>query len=307
MIIAAKAAIDRKQIVDRKNRGANYIELHTLPTYFLDKDYTEEIQNILEEEEVKCICVHAPINNIYKNGCGIGYKDKVSEEEYKHNIEIIKKSILMADKIIDMPRKIVVIHPIESYKINVNTTIEKERKYFEEDLKLLSEFTKQNTTNVYLAIENTIRAVDKKNKLFRDSLYAYNDDYVKWIEKLDLDNVGVILDTCHAIATAYYNKETGEKEFIDIEEYINAYSKKLIHMHLSNSLTYGFGKDHGRAFLNTKRDVSLLKKIENTLNKIGYTGNITIETVDKDIYNYERYSKTVETMKKNNLFKKDSF
>lgn len=305
MIIASKAAIDRNQIKDRKNRGSNYMELHTLPTYFDTKDYTEEFLKLLEEEKMECISVHSPIKNLEGKTCGVGYKGKIEEKLYEQNMELIKKSIVFAEKVLKTTKKICVVHVPEISKDSYNLDLEKAN--FLEDVIALSDFAKVNAPNVIIAIENTMKAKDKETKLEHITSYGYKVDFVKWIEELGRENVAVMLDICHLLATVNYRKELGKKDFLSITEYVEAYSKKIVHIHLSNSYKYGFLEDHGQAYINTKEDVAKLEELEKALNKIDYKGNIIIETVDKDPNKYERYSTTVDTIIKNNLFKNSSF
>ena len=307
MIIASKAAIDREQIKDRKKRGSNYLELHTIPKYFLDKDYTKEFLDILKEEKMECISVHSPIKNTYGTGCGVGYKGKVEEKVYLENMELIKKSILFAEKVIKGKRKICVVHVPETFTANYKVDLEKEKEYFLEDIKALSDFAKVNAPNVVIVIENTIKAKDKERKLEHMAIYGYKDEFVRWVEKANRKNVDVMLDICHLIATSNYRRDLGEKDFLTITEYVKSYRKKLSHIHLANSYNYGFLEDHGEAFRENKEDIAKLKELEEALNKINYKGNIVIETTDKNPNKYERYTITVNTILNNNIFNKSTF
>ena len=307
MIIASKCAIDKVQLKDRNNRGSNYMELHTMPKYFIDKDYTEEFLKMLKEENMECISVHSPIKNTYGLGCGVGYKGKVEDKVYLENMELIKKSIIFAEKVIKQERKICVVHVPDTFKLDFKIDMQKEKENFIKDIKELGEFAKLNAPNVVIVIENTIRAKDEKTGLEHVAVYGYKDEFVRWVEEANLNNVDVMLDICHLIATSNYRKDLGEKDFLTITDYVKSYAPKLSHIHLANSYGYGFLEDHGESFKNIKEDIFKLKELEEVLKEINYNGNIVIETTDKDVNKYERYTETIDTILKNKIFDKSTF
>lgn len=307
MIIAAKTAIDRKQIEDRKNRGANYLELHTIPEYFdgsrEDVDFAKEYKNLLKEYDMQCICVHSPIKNSYKQGCGVGYYGKVADEKYLNNMFLLKESLVFAEKVLTGDRRLCVVHVPESFTFANIESMEKEKEYFMKDVLELSRFAKENAPHVVITIENTIKAIDKKRGLSHKAVYGYKEEFVRWVEELNLENIGVMLDVCHALATSNYRRSLGRKDFLELEDYFRAYKKKLWHIHLSNSYNFGFEEDHGESYKENERDIAILKKIDSLISEIDYKGNITIETVDKSVYAYERYTETVNVIKNHGIFK----
>lgn len=291
MIIAAKLSRDIIQIKDRKSKGANYVELHTNPSEF-EEDIDElEYRKIFDENEMKIISVHSPMKNKYNNGCGVGYKPFVSKKEYYHNIDIIKRSILLASKIIDSKQKIVVIHLAEIPLSNSTKDINVHKKAVEEDVILLSKYASEISNDIILAFENNVPIYKvQKDGSYIETAYGSNCDYVKWIRDLNLNNVGVTLDICHALGSIEYgNKTNKESTPLNISEYIINCGNLLKHIHLSNSRNFSLKEGHGIAFNNSYKDISILKEIKLTLEKINYKYNIVIETIEKDVNKYENY------------------
>jgi hypothetical protein len=69
MIIGSKAAINEKQLLDRKEKGSNWFEVHTDYRDIINLKETISKKNILEKIGLKPYCIHAPMYD--ENKCYI--------------------------------------------------------------------------------------------------------------------------------------------------------------------------------------------------------------------------------------------
>ena len=294
MYIAGKLANIKEQLEDRKNRNVKCVELHTNPWEFENGLYLDAYKELTENFEI--ISVHAPMKNLYSNECGVGYLGMVSKEEANHNMDIIKCSIKLANEIIKMKPKVVVVHLPEILN-NEGVDINLQKEQIKKDIIELGNYAMSISKDIIIAIENNIRMVLYKGEI-REVLYGLGKDVIDIISEIDLPNVEITLDICHALGSIDYNKHMGDTNLNSIEEYITAYAPKLAHVHVSNALNYGIGKGHGTPYKDTEEDKKTLGIIFDTLEKISYKGNIIIETLEEDVNVAENYTETMETIEK---------
>ena len=105
MIIGSKAAINEKQLLDRKEKGSNWFEVHTDYRDIINLKETISKKNILEKIGLKPYCIHAPMYDENKNWLSFVTTNKgLYQKSFSYN----KKSIIIANELCDYPNPFVV-------------------------------------------------------------------------------------------------------------------------------------------------------------------------------------------------------
>ncbi|MDF2879552.1 MAG: hypothetical protein K0R54_109 [Clostridiaceae bacterium] len=284
MIIGCKSALIETQLIDRKNKGVEYIEIHAFIDDFTDINSLLNRKNLLLKNKLKAYCVHAPI--VYNT------KDQIelttnNEELRKENDILYKKVIQFANEFCDVPNPIVVIHPGGLFmpsenQCSIEGFYKEQRDKFHKEISEIQNFITENYPNVIVAIENNVRYLNINNNTYMYA-YGFEDDIVSWIYELDYENIGTTLDIRNCMSVIDYNlKNNIKSDFIKIEDFIDAYIPNLKLIHLSKG--YIDTIKHGQAFFKTnKEDIDCFEKIFKKLNNYRYNGAVTIETNEINI------------------------
>lgn len=154
-----------------------------------------------------------------------------------------------------------------------------------------------------IAIENVIPMEFKAD--FDNSIRLYNGCYdevpfiVKDLRKVFDDRVGTVLDTCHAMMTAYYLDKLavladnfGEEGILPMKYTLDHYFSmnkgicKLIHF--CDFDDNGYRKNHGVTF----SDIDKVKYLLSLYKKYDYTCGLTLEIREDNYLNCQNYLKT---------------
>ena len=300
MKISGKAKLDINQLLDRKKRGSNAIEVFTdIDTFKHNLNY-ENIKNVLQKINLNVYAIHSPMKDEEGDRIGAGNLDQIKRKYY---IELFKKSIQLANEICNVKNPVVVIHADGLYDIDEydpNTVQEKKEaalKGFVEDLKYLNEYTKINYPNIILGVEN-ISAFNYLHGKTYGTYYGSGLELPTIIKSLNLSNVKTVLDICHAQTVCNLDIIQGVKNKRTIETYINIFAKTLCLVHLNNVKSFGETKDkHGTPFTTSKKDTMYLDKIIKTLENNNYKGPITAEVLEQDINAATNLEITFNTLK----------
>lgn len=300
MKISGKAKLEINQLLDRKQRGSNAIEVFTDIDTFKHNINYENINNVLQKIKLNVYAIHSPMKDEEGYRIGAGILDQVKR---KNSVDLFKKSIRLANEICDVKNPIVIIHADGLYNIdkyNPHTAQENKEaslKCFVEDLRYLNEFTKQNYPNIILGIEN-ISAFNYLLDKTYGTYYGSGLELPTIIESLNLSNIKTVLDICHAQSVCNLDIIQNVKNNRTIETYINAFAKTLCLVHLNNVKSFGEAKGkHGAPFTNNKIDTMYLDRIIKTLEKNNYKGPITAEICEEDINAAINLETTFNTLK----------
>ncbi|WCK57775.1 TIM barrel protein (plasmid) [Aneurinibacillus sp. Ricciae_BoGa-3] len=270
------------------------MEIQCLLDDFNDIQASMEKKHWLRELGMTIYALHVPMKNKQEQSCTLAETNPLLRKE---NMNLIKKTIMLADRLCEVVNPIVVIHAgglIQESETSGGVQIKKES--FQNDLMELRKFIQERYPKIILAVENNPKVTEenKKELVFR---YGYEDDIAQWVKELRDPNIGTVLDTCHAIGVINYNKQHYPRsEFVSIESYLDAYASTLKLIHLSNGINFvSKREEQGLPFLATNpEDITFVKGLFNFLNEIKYNHPITIETEEAD---YDKALNFVETRK----------
>lgn len=285
MIITSKSELLYEPMMDKKNKGAECIEVY-LPSEGLTKEVAEYLE-LVKRTKLDISAVHSPMI--------VGYEidDLVNTENYK----AIRKVFMLANEIGKMLNKeiLVVMHMegnLEIFKRYEMIGIIKNR--VEE---ILSDFTNTN-----FAIENSMffkfnNSTEKATHSRANYLYE-SVEIVEYLNKTLNRDIGTVFDTCHALSNIRLIKEMSDIEFLEkvsLWDYFNEFKDTVKIIHLANSIGLGYGIDvHAQPFKTTE-DKLLLSYILGFIDKIEFNGYLTLEI------NEDSYVDSVNWLKTKNL------
>lgn len=306
MIIGGKCGLIKEHILDRKSRGAKYLEFHTEVKSFMSMSYSDfiNIREILDREDIICHTVHSPMKNSYGGQCSLSELDKLKQSD---NIEILKRTIESASVLSSVKNPIVVIHPSDDFSVkhdryNYND-LKSNRDIFEEEICKISEITLSLNPDVRLGIENTLPfVIDSKTKDFIIHKGFIYPDFMTDINNMNLNNVGIVLDICHAIGSIRFtNLITCGKSKLTLIDYLENSIENLLLVHLNNIKDLGESiYNHGTPYVygEDDNDIETLRFIIKYLKDYRYSGYITLEVLEDDYMKAINYSLTKESVDK---------
>ena len=286
MIIAGKSKIDKGQLQERVNKGAEYLELHLDSVDVEDNKAINKSLEILKPFKDMVIVVHTPINFKYAIEC-------ISTDK---GFNMISNTSRLAQKIAEETSR--TVHQVIHMELGYNHIKELELdQIITERIGLLLE----KNNNITLNLENS-SAINLENDefVFRPNHF---DKCVKYCEKLrntlSTDRIGLVLDICHALNTIRIydalNKIAVSKK-IQLETFLNVYLPYLNVIHLANASGLGFEKGHGVPFKSVD-DVEILIKIIKKLKEEKYNKVVTIEMLEEDYLNIKNMNFTMRQLK----------
>lgn len=303
--IGGKCGLVSEHIVDRKNKGAGLLEFHTDINDFVNKsvmDY-KSIKETLIKEEVICHTVHSPMKNTYGLQCSLSEIDPIKRKE---NFNLLLKSVEYANYLCEVENPIVVIHPSDSFSVKNNnflySNINENNKVFKEELNKLSHIVNTKYPNIRLGLENTMPFVRdlKTNDVVIHTGFIY-PEYMKDIDKMNLSNVGHVLDICHALATIRFTQLiSGGKTDLTLNDYLKTSINNLFLIHLNNAKNMAESPyNHGTPYNSyVESDVKILNEIFLFLKKNNYKNYITIEVMEENYFDAINYKVTNDAISK---------
>lgn len=309
MIIGSKAAINEKQLSDRKEKGSNWFEVHTDYRDIINLKETISKKNILEKIGLKPYCIHAPMYDENKNWLSFVTTNK---DLYQKSFSYNKKSIIIANELCDYPNPFVVTHVDHLISLPEFKSKQQFKDHFKRSLTEMNEFLIKKYPHITLLIENLAKIDLQKTKEKEITItpYYYFVEIKECFDEIKPTNIGFVLDICHLESSCLFDKLIpNEQSLTSIYEIIYMYKDYLKLFHLSKSKNFALRQhEHGTGFRKEdQEDLAYIKTFLLFLKFMGYEYPITIETKEDDILNGINYKSTkeaIETANKqlNNIF-----
>lgn len=304
MKIGTKCAFKKQELLSAVKKGLSYIEFHTFIEDFEGNVNLDEIKTILNENNVKCHAIHAPISDYNGNKetlcIGTLYK-----ENRKSNIELFKKCVEMANYLCEVDTPIVVLHIGTSYQLNDKTfnnltadDLEETISEAKEDLVLLNQFVVENYPNTILVVENMPTMSYTANKELLSWYIGSREDLPSFIEQLNLSNVKTCLDICHLTTTMRTDRMSNPFLNKSLTYYIECYSKTLKLVHLNNCINLGeILSYHSQPFnKDSEDDINMLIEFFTAIKSNNIDCYITLELNQTDYLTQENTDITIEAI-----------
>lgn len=332
--MCAKANISLECLRDRKNKGFELLELYTDPQTF--ENNNDFIAQRIDEFGLKCVVVHAPHETgMRKNvaDCGFaGLTDQINQK----SIELVIKSIDLADKVLKTEDRFVVVHPASqtfiSDEFNNMFLLERGERYKKikearensisngiKNLKTLLEYAKNK--NINICIENMPNIdMSFNGKYATYCTFAYPEDFKRILKELDKSNLMITFDVCHLLnhiriirMLSETNGEIGcnlpedievykeklkndDHEILIVEDFLEVFKGKIGVIHLNNSIEFGFTKNTHSTKF-TEKDKYFLESFFKKLKDINYKKPITLEINERDLKDAANLLETYKTIR----------
>lgn len=289
MIVGSKATLTMNELIDRKNRGVKFIEIQTVLGDFDSLEDTLAKKHWIKQNGMKVYAVQVPKENRYGQRCIVGEKNPLWRKE---NMNLIKKSVILAGKLSDNANPLVII-PLGGEVDNGSRSLDftKEKKImFQKDVFELAEYVKAQYPYVTLLFKNNPLCKRRGNGVVYYG-YGYEEEFFHWIKELRTPQLGICLDIGNALVTADYNiKEKIPSDFDSISYFLHRYAPLLKMIHLSQieadtGRRIGYSKD-------VEEDVVILSEVMTTIYKLSYHAPITINVLEEDPTKAERFNET---------------
>jgi len=305
MIVGTKAALTEEQLLDRREKGATWFEVHTNYEDIENLETTIEKKSVLKEIGLKTYCVHAPMYDENKNWLSFVATD---EKLQKKSFDSFKKTVMIANEICHYEKPLVVAHIDLLIYMSEFDNKEKFKDYHKRAITEMNEFLIKNYPNVTLLIENFPKITKRKEITIIPN--DYTGELKECFDELKPTNIGFLIDTCHLEASCNINKMIPNKQtYTSIHEIIYLFKDYLKQIHLSKAKYFGLrSHEHGAGFnKKSQDDMAYMKEFLLFLNLIGYKNPITIETYEENISDAINYKMTRETIEEanrqlNNIF-----
>ena len=323
MIIGTKCSLDLKQLEVSLSKGLSSLEFHTFYNDLYSEIDIHSINNLLEENNVKCHAVHSPIGKCpnSKHDISIG---TLSSSERKGNLEIFKRTIDLTSKLICIDNPVVVSHIGTRHTLNKlhkgylsKNDIEKILEEAKEDIYHIDLFLKENYPHIIFAIENMPLLEYSENGSLNSWYFGCNNDLVELVKEVDSSNIKTCLDICHMQTTIDIERLSNPFSNKNICDYIKSYGPTLGLIHLNNQL--GLGENfmcklynqipskpkignthirHSRPFITTETDdINYLSAIISAIVENNINCPITLEILEEDYSTQPNISETIEALK----------
>jgi len=214
----------------------------------LKKDKIEKIKNHLKQKNLQ-------VSNLNSNTVVGWYTNKNNNEKFEPSLS--NKNSLLRNWRIEYTKKTIDLAitlncPSICITSGLKNSISNDESLFKQSLEIIAEYAENK--NVLISIE------------YEPGLLIDDSDKVWNLVSKDFKNIGLNLDTCHAMV----NNE-------NISEIIKKFGKKIIHTHISDC------KNQFHHHLLPGEGEIDFKKFYNSLKKINYSGFLTAE-----LYTYSK-------------------
>lgn len=292
--ILAKSSLKKADLLNKKQCGAQKIEIQLLKNFINENMNCQSYIDILDGLGLEITAVHTPIT------CSVDIQ--VERLVDNKNKEIFFKTCSLAQKFSEhFHNNILVI-------MHINWSFNDFLKFsnvFEEVNSVINEALQQ-FKDIEIGIENVIPIQKSKGTIITRNGYLFdNVEFVNYFRnKYKTDRVGTVLDTCHAITTlrfmnVLYKNGVELQNELKLEDYFKKNKDTIKLIHLANVKDLGMKVNtHGTPFKDEKEDIRILKDIFKFYNIYEYKCPITIEVFEYDYENCLNYSETVKNIEK---------
>lgn len=285
----AKTAPKLEDIVDKKSRGATKLELH-LEDDCMEEYKFEEYVNMVHDQDMEIVIVHTPMDCDYE-------LQSISNPSNFPKIRAVAKLAQMCAERQDNKVKII-IHNSASYD-----TLIQSRLMSAIEFSIYSLYRQFDRIQFVVEISTMLNV--KNNKIQANANNVGN--LIKIIDHLNGQlgekSVGLVLDTCHAIANNRIMEDLGLLGKYDnsnrytLEGQFKSMQNNLEIVHLANSVGYGLSPEtHAQPF-KTEEDIKLLNELIEYTKRYHPRGLVTLE-VNEDNYtksiNFSEMSRQIE-------------
>lgn len=286
MIVTAKSIIEEKNLRDKRRKGARHVELHLLISDVYDKKQIQTQLITLKNSRLKVVSVHSPMERI----CTL--EGLLS----KSGFDLIDNTCHLAQRISNYRGKdvnVVMHHELDYEQMMMWDLIDR----IGDEINVLLHRYK----NVIINIENTMPVCMDKGSMYFANSYAQSQiNICEHLRKyLRTDRIGVVVDTCHIMASSrILERLGGYKENLNLEDIIINSKEYLNIVHLANGRGLGFGDGHGCGF-ETNMEREKLRFIIDTLKEIEFNGNLVLEVAELnylDSVEFEQLFKQVNNL-----------
>lgn len=307
MIIGNKSNFNIPQLKIALSQGLSHIEFHTECSDFDGSVDFKEIKQILDEYNVQCYCVHAPITDIQKNPTTIAV-GTVHSSLRKDNLNLYKKVIEAAQILCENKNPIIVIHIGTGYSFLDNNYNNLSRHEVDnlineakEDLTSINNFLIENYPNTTIVVENMMYyCASKRSGAFSWYFGSKPQELPNFIQELNLSNIKTCLDICHAQSCINFEKFYNPYSETSIRDYLKAFAPTLGLIHLNNSCILSEKtSNHSQPFKpDCKADIEYLKNFFDIYTQLAIDCPITLEINEDDYYTRNNVKLTIESIKK---------
>lgn len=275
-MIIAKSAWKKNNILDKINRGAKHIEIQLLDPKTDDFFNDEKREKAVPRELFKYVTnIHPPLKNKEEKSCD-------GPIDCKCNWNTIHRICYIANRYEELKNATIILHE----DMTIKQLIDYDK--YDDIIKFVKDLAKQYPQMTF-AIENTTR--------FSQSDPFY---FIKLAKAIDMPNVVVCLDICHA---QMIMNERKCLNLLDTEEYKNNLKTwlkqgkiKVVHLSQAKPNIEGFGNEKGHGVTFNKdipEDIELLKEI---LPRLDEDCKIVLEVQEDDYLNSVNFTKTKEAV-----------
>jgi sugar phosphate isomerase/epimerase len=329
----AKSTLEEYEILEKKNKGFENIELHSrLNDFYINAD---SVLHIMQQNNMQFLVVHAPFqDNVNEQNIFTG-TSTLDEDVHMQSLKTLKQTLDLSDKLLTASDRYIVVHPASELHVSTefkdilyfgkNKKNEKIREARELSIKNTFESFKQllpiaEQKNIVVCLENFPSFVGLGD-VGNFCSFVYEDDFQRVFEQIDSPNLMMTLDICHLLTQArimkmIYHKgqiigcnlhEDIEKyediikqddyEILMVEKYLETFKDKIGVIHLNNVVEFGMSKaTHSYKF--TKNDILFLTRVFRKLKEIDYKNVITLEINEDDYANVVNVQETYATIQK---------
>lgn len=290
MIIGCQTALKESELIDRKNKGIKFIELQISLMDLTNMEETINNRHNLSKYGLTPYAFHPPNLNSKDKECVLGEMNLLTRKE---NLNLIKKTIVLADKMVEGGSPIVILS-IGGLSVENANEFNRKREVIQKDLWDLKNFINEKHPKVVLAIKNNSKVKEIEGENFHYG-YGYEDDFISWIRELKTSNIGIALDVSNAMGVINYNKTNNQgSDFSSINYFIHRYTKYLKIIHLGKGVELASNKHNTKCpFEETdSEDMKIMRDIFTMLKELNYKEPITLAVKEYDSENASNYLKT---------------
>lgn len=291
MIIGCQTALKESELIDRKNKGIKFIELNLSLIDLTNIEETVNKRHNLTKYGLTPYAFHPPYLNSIDKECVLGEMNLLARKE---NLNLIKRTIVIADKMVEGGNPIVILSIGGLSAENANEFSNRKKEVIQKDLWDLKNFINEKYPKVVLAVKNNTKTKEI-NGVNLNYAYGYEDDFITWIRELKSNNIGVALDVSNAMGVIHYNKiYNRDSYFNSISYFIHRYTKFLKIIHLGKGIDFASSKDNTMyPFEETNSDdMRIMREIFNVLKDLNYNDPITLTVKENSTENVLNYVKT---------------
>lgn len=289
MIVGSKATLTLNELIDRKKRGVKFIEIQTVLDDFESLEDTLTKKHWIKQNGLQIYSIQVPKKNRYGQLCVVGEKNPLWRKE---NLNLIKKSVILADKLSDNanPTVIVPLGGIVETGEHLPEFMKEKKMLFQKDVQELRNYMKEQYPTVTLLFKNNpLLSQRGEQRMYYG--YGYEEEFLHWIKELKEPQLGICLDIGNALVTAGYNKkEDNSSDFQSLTYFLYRYAPFLKMIHLSQIR----GEREGRIGFTheMKEDIETLSELMSVIHVLDYHAPITINAREENPEQAEWFTKT---------------